>query len=618
MLKSPLLSPQRGFHPWGGSLFATFPVWPALGMGLLAGLWLLWWQGIPFLFDWDELIYGSLARQMVESGDPLSLVINGEPFFEKPPLFFWLQALAMQVMGVNEWAARLPNAWVGGITVALLVAWGSHLRGVGFGCLWGMLLLTSYLPLFFAKTGLIDPLFNLGMGLGLGSLLAAERTPSRLREQARWVGQSGRAWLVLGALALGLAVLAKGPLGLGLPLLIWAGYKVWHPDPWPRWGESLAFLGLAAAVALSWFAVEWVQQGPDWVEQFLRYQWRILTTPDGHPGPVYFHLLAFGLGCFPWAAISLTGILHTLRGEGQGARWGLGARSPRFRLGSAALATDPVQRADHLLLVAFGMVLALFSLLVQTKLVHYTSLLYPIGAYFAALRLQSLWAGQSRLTLWEGGWMGLSGLFWLSLWLVLPWLGGSQGEGLANLGILLTDGLTWGYLKAGVDWPLYTYGPALLLLVGGLAWSIGRQQVWGWVSLVLATGLSAQLAWGWVFPRLLQHTQGGSIHFFQQFVSSEEGKDSVPLTRTAGLLSGTVGLYGFRSFVPYFYGPLQVPYAAFPAELSAWKRTGQMPDYLVTWDPFVAELAELGSLQAIEQRGPFWLLKTSPTFSAPP
>lgn len=97
----------------------------SLGMGLLAGLWLWVGQGIPYLFDWDELIYASLARQMLASGDPFSLAINGEPFFEKPPLFFWLQALSMAVLGMNEGAARLPNAFAGGITVALLVGWGS-------------------------------------------------------------------------------------------------------------------------------------------------------------------------------------------------------------------------------------------------------------------------------------------------------------------------------------------------------------------------------------------------------------------------------------------------------------------------------------------------------------
>jgi 4-amino-4-deoxy-L-arabinose transferase and related glycosyltransferases of PMT family len=416
----------------------------SLGMGLLAGLWLWVGQGIPYLFDWDELIYASLARQMLASGDPLSLAINGEPFFEKPPLFFWLQALSMAVLGMNEGAARLPNAWVGGITVALLVGWGSHLRGVGFGCLWGILLLTGYLPLFFYKTGLIDPLLNLGMGVGLGSLLAAD--------QARRVGCSGRVWKAVGALALGLAVLAKGPVGLVLPLAIWILYKLWQRDPPLRWGESLVFLSLAVAVPLTWLALEGVQRGPEWVEEFGRYQWRILTSSDGHPGPVYFHLLAFALGCFPWGALALAGILQTI---------------PR----SVGL-VDLTRRAEHLLLVAFGVVLALFSLLVQTKLVHYTSLLYPIGAYFAAVRLQRLVAEKRGPSFWESAWILLSGLFWLALWLLLPWLGSQDPAGLVQAWVFagipddFSSSLVLGYLQAEVEWPVLTYVPAAILLLG--------------------------------------------------------------------------------------------------------------------------------------------------------
>ncbi|MGY2778459.1 4-amino-4-deoxy-L-arabinose transferase-like glycosyltransferase [Thermostichus sp. MS-CIW-23] len=565
----------------------------SLGMGLLAGLWLWVGQGIPYLFDWDELIYASLARQMLASGDPLSLAINGEPFFEKPPLFFWLQALSMAVLGMNEWAARLPNAWVGGITVALLVGWGSHLRGVGFGCLWGILLLTGYLPLFFYKTGLIDPLLNLGMGVGLGSLWAAE--------EAWRAGYSGRRWRAVGALALGLAVLAKGPVGLVLPLAIWILYKLWQRDPPLRWGESLVFLSLAVAVPLTWLALEGVQRGPEWVEEFGRYQWRILTSSDGHPGPVYFHLLAFALGCFPWGALALAGILQTI---------------PR----SMGL-VDLTRRAEHLLLVAFGVVLALFSLLVQTKLVHYTSLLYPIGAYFAALRLQRLVAEKRGPSFWESAWILLSGLFWLALWLVLPWLGSQDPAGLVQAWVFagipddFSSSLVLGYLQAEVEWPVLTYVPAAILLLGILLWSRGRRRAWGWTVLLLATGLSAQLAWCWVFPRLLQHTQGGAVHFFRQFATSENNAQPA--------LSGTVGLYGFRSFVPYFYGPLQVPYAASPEELADWQAQGQAPDYLVTWDPFVAELtapegeqaAILGSWRVVERRSPFWLLKKT---SSPP
>lgn len=548
-------------------------------MGLLALLWLGAGQGIPYLFDWDELIYASLARQMLASGDPLALQINGEPFYEKPPLFFWLQALAMAALGINEGAARLPNAWVGGITVALLVAWGGRLRGVGFGCLWGILLLTGYLPLFFYKTGLIDPLLNLGMGVGLGSLWAAD--------EACRAGRSGQGWNALGALALGLAVLAKGPVGLVLPLGIWALYKLWQRDPPRRWGEIVAFLGLAGAIPLAWLALEAAARGLRWLAAFWHYQWGLVSTPSGHPGPVYFHLLAFALGCFPWAAPALAEILASLR------------RS------SDSAGADLTQRAERLLLVAFGVVLALFSLLVQTKLIHYTSLLYPIGAYFAALRLQRLGSREAQLSVWEGGWILLSGLFWLALWLLLPWLGSQDPvllpvaeKRLAALGIPLSDlfeslagSLALGYLQAEVEWPSFTYGPAVLLALGGLAWIRARHNVRGWAILLLATGLSAQLAWSWVFPRVLQHTQGGSIYFFRQFAGPEPA------------LSGRVGLYGLRSFVPYFYGPLRVPYAANPEELAAW----QVPDYLVTWDPFVAELA--ATWQVVERRSPFWLLK---------
>lgn len=546
----------------------------------MALLWLGAGQGIPYLFDWDELIYASLARQMLSSGDPLALQINGEPFYEKPPLFFWLQALAMAALGVNEGAARLPNAFAGGITVALLGAWGARLRGVGFGCLWGILLLTGYLPLFFYKTGLIDPLLNLCMGVGLGSLWAAD--------EARRSGRSGQGWNALGALALGLAVLAKGPVGLVLPLGIWALYKLWLGDPPRRWGEMVAFLGLAGAIPLAWLALEAAARGLQWLAAFWHYQWGLVSTPSGHPGPVYLHLLAFALGCFPWAALALAEILASLHRH------------------SNSAAADLTQRAERLLLVAFGVVLALFSLLVQTKLIHYTSLLYPIGAYFAALRLQRLGSREARLSVWEGGWILLSGLFWLALWLLLPWLGSQDPvlllprveKGLAALGIPLADlfeslagSLALGYLQAEVEWPFFTYGPAGLLALGGLAWIRARHSVRGWAILLLATGLSAQLAWSWVFPRVLQHTQGGSIYFFQRFAGPEPA------------LLGRVGLYGLRSFVPYFYGPLRVPYAANLEELAAW----QVPDYLVTWDPFVAELA--ATWQVVERRRPFWLLK---------
>ena len=70
---------------------------------------------IPFigncpLFDWDEINFAECAREMVVSGNYSHVQLNYRPFWEKPPFFIWLQALSMNVFGVNEFAARFPNA----------------------------------------------------------------------------------------------------------------------------------------------------------------------------------------------------------------------------------------------------------------------------------------------------------------------------------------------------------------------------------------------------------------------------------------------------------------------------------------------------------------------------
>ena len=76
---------------------------------------------VPFLggvrlFDWDEINFAESAREMIVTGDYLTVRINFLPFWEKPPLFIWLQVLSMRLFGINEFAARLPNAICGTVT----------------------------------------------------------------------------------------------------------------------------------------------------------------------------------------------------------------------------------------------------------------------------------------------------------------------------------------------------------------------------------------------------------------------------------------------------------------------------------------------------------------------
>jgi 4-amino-4-deoxy-L-arabinose transferase-like glycosyltransferase len=93
-------------------------------IGLVAALFFLPFLGYFHLFDWDEINFAECAREMLATGNYTEVQINFQPFWEKPPFFIWLQALAMNFFGINEFAARLPNAICGIAT--LIVIWRKY------------------------------------------------------------------------------------------------------------------------------------------------------------------------------------------------------------------------------------------------------------------------------------------------------------------------------------------------------------------------------------------------------------------------------------------------------------------------------------------------------------
>ena len=97
---------------------------------ILSGLLFIPGLGGVHLFDWDEINFAELAREMLVSGKYLQLQINFETFTEKPPLFFWFQAISMKCFGVGEFAARFPNALLGMIVVPFLYISGKFLMGI--------------------------------------------------------------------------------------------------------------------------------------------------------------------------------------------------------------------------------------------------------------------------------------------------------------------------------------------------------------------------------------------------------------------------------------------------------------------------------------------------------
>ncbi|HLK97941.1 MAG TPA: glycosyltransferase family 39 protein, partial [Hymenobacter sp.] len=181
---------------------------------LLAGVGALFF--IPFLggvrlFDWDEINFAECSREMIVLGDYLRVHIDYKPFFEKPPFFFWCQSAMMNLFGISEFSARLPNALCGIITLVYLYHLGQKIHGHRFGLLWSLAYLGSVTPHLYFRSGIIDPFFNLFIFVSIVNVIFASWKRERLTTpfltpKSEWT------YLLIGGLVLGLGILTKGPI----------------------------------------------------------------------------------------------------------------------------------------------------------------------------------------------------------------------------------------------------------------------------------------------------------------------------------------------------------------------------------------------------------------------
>jgi len=268
-----------------------------------------WMWLIPLLSIWfalflgnrpfaspDEGRYVEIPREMVASGDYITPRLNGVKYFEKPPLYYWLQAISIKAFGIQESAMRL---W--GVFFAMLGCMGTYFVGRRFfnpqaGIAAALILAAS--PLYYALSRLIilDMAITAFVSLSLWAFLVTIHTPPG-RQRRLW------AYAFYGCLSLG--VLTKGLMALAIPgpvILIWAlGTRRWK-DLWPAYLPSGIFVFLA--IAAPWHILA-ALENPDFiykyfiVEHFMRY------TTDVHmrTKPFWFFIPVLSLGLFPWISL---------------------------------------------------------------------------------------------------------------------------------------------------------------------------------------------------------------------------------------------------------------------------------------------------------------------------
>lgn len=112
------------------------------------------------LTSWDEAWYGSIAREIVRSGDILHLKWNGNSFYDHPPMGFWLMAASYKIFGINEFSTRFPSAILGLLSIIFLYKIGKELfdkKIIGFSA--ALVLGTSAWYLIRVRSGNLDAIF---------------------------------------------------------------------------------------------------------------------------------------------------------------------------------------------------------------------------------------------------------------------------------------------------------------------------------------------------------------------------------------------------------------------------------------------------------------------------
>ena len=453
--------------------------------------------GGPRLWDRDEPRNAGCAAEMLARGDLITPVFDGELRTHKPILLYWLLMVSYAVFGVSEFSARFWSAAFGVGTALLTYAMGRRLFSpqVGF---WGAIAVVTTLMFDVAARAATPDSVLIFWSTAAIAVFVWGTFPA-VKQGGRSVGPDrvfprwSLAALMYGCM--GMAMLAKGPVGLVLPTAVIGMFMLVHGLPtdttartqggtgscaaWVRWllrpfeprhfvqtcwrMRPLTALGISLAVALPWYlAVSWRTDG-QWVRGFLldHNLGRAAQSLEGHGGSLFFYPLALLVGFFPWSVFAVPTALETSR---------------RIRR------QDP-QWAGYVLAVCWiGVYVGLFSL-ARTKLPSYITPCYPAVALLTAGFLDAWMRGRAlSASYWPLAALACLGAVGIGVMVIVPLaaarvLPGEQGLALLGGIPLLTAVLAYVIVRRqAIGGAVRVFGLGAVLLMTSL-FAVGAARV---------------------------------------------------------------------------------------------------------------------------------------------
>lgn len=416
-------------------------------LGILCGLMFFFGLGSLPLIGPDEPRYAEVAREMLRSGDWVTPKLGGIGWFEKPALTYWLSAAGYKLFGVSEFSARFGIALTAAAGCLTVYLFGRRFRSARYGLLSASVLATCGLWPAFARGATFDLPVSVAMTLALLAFFAWE---SQGRGDA---GGKGFWWLF--CFSLGLAVLAKGLVGIALPGAIAVVYllvtrRIRVVLDWKLLlGGAAVFLATAAV----WYGPMIVRHGRMFIDEFFiaHHFQRYLSNKYRHPQPFYFFFVVALAGSFPWLFFLCSGAWQA-------------ARSWRRKF-------DPVEDGWRIFLWLWVLVPIVFFSFSGSKLPGYILPVFPAISMIVALELEKWWSRSVPRYL---DWATIGTGAWILIVSLVIGLGGEKLLGvnlmqsftIAAIAIVVVAGymFVWFLIGGGPAAQFLPFGIALVLM----------------------------------------------------------------------------------------------------------------------------------------------------------
>ncbi len=303
---------------------------------------------IPLL-DPDEPVYGETPKEMIMFNDYISPRIYGEFWYDKPPMYYWLVAGAYKLLGINEFATRVPSALLAVICVSVVYYMTAKLFDQRTGIISGVVLATSLEFFYLAKAAVTDMTLTLFLTVSLFCFF--------------------RRKYYMFYLFSGLATLTKGPIGLfpGIIVIIWLA--VTHRFAEIRRMKLIQGIMVWLLVVMPWYGAMYAIHGMDFINGFIGINniLRFATPEHVETAGWYFFIPVLLLGFFPWSSLLIPAIT------------------------AAVKARTTANHGILSFLLVWAAFIFLFFSISSTKLVTYILPMFPALAVIVGWYISSCW-----------------------------------------------------------------------------------------------------------------------------------------------------------------------------------------------------------------------------------